>query len=245
MRKEPSHRSEMVSQLLFGECVEIMEEEANFVRVTCQNDGYKGWVQANQLTIAPAPQFTDTYIGTWSQEIQVNGKTIHAPMGSPVCITKEGRVVYIGNTEIQCLSPNTTSFWDSSEKKFTQSNLEFLYRHFLNSPYLWGGKSVFGIDCSGFVQQVYKMLGVKLLRDAYLQAQQGVLVEKLHQTQLGDLAFFKNEKGSIVHVGIVLESNQIVHASGNVRIDTLDDEGIINSETGKRTHQLSVTRRML
>jgi len=245
MRKEPSHRSEMVSQLLFGEYVEIMEAEQNFVRAKCQYDGYTGWVQANQLTIAQETFSTETYIGTWLQEIQVNGKTIHAPMGSPIFSTKEEQVVYIGNTEIRYLSSDNNSYWDSSGKKLTQSNLELLYRNFLDSPYLWGGKSVFGIDCSGFVQQVYKMLGIKLLRDAYLQAEQGVLVDKLHQTQLGDLAFFKNENGNIVHVGIILERNQIVHASGNVRIDMLDDDGIINSETGKRTHQLCVIRRML
>ena len=103
---------------------------------------------------------------------------------------------------------------------------------------------MFGIDCSGFVQQVYKMLGVRLLRDAYLQAEQGIEVENLNQGKLGDLAFFNNEKGRIVHVGILLENNQIVHASGNVRIDTIDDNGIINHETGKRTHQLCLIKRM-
>ena len=135
--------------------------------------------------------------------------------------------------------------WNIAEKDFTKSNLEYVYQEYLDTPYLWGGKSAFGIDCSGFVQQVYKMFGIKLLRDAYLQAEQGVPVQNLAQSKLGDLAFFKNENGRIVHVGMLLENHKIVHASGNVRIDIIDENGIINSETGKRTHQLSLIKRMI
>jgi len=244
MRKEPSHRSEMVSQLLFGEFVEVMEEEDNFIRVRCLYDDYVGWVQSNQLTSVERILTTSVYSGNWLQEVSVNGKTVHIPMGTPVYSTQEERVVRIGTSEIRYLSTDKTCYWTASEEKFTKNNLELIYKIFLNSPYLWGGKSVFGIDCSGFVQQVYKMLGVRLLRDAYLQAEQGIEVENLDQGKLGDLAFFNNEKGRIVHVGILLENNQIVHASGNVRIDTIDDNGIINHETGKRTHQLCLIKRM-
>jgi cell wall-associated NlpC family hydrolase len=102
---------------------------------------------------------------------------------------------------------------------------------------------VFGIDCSGFTQQVFKMFGVKLLRDAYLQAEQGAKLESIEKAGLGDLAFFQNANGKITHVGIVLENNQIVHASGKVRIDNLDGEGVVNMETRKRTHRLHSMRR--
>jgi len=245
MRKEPLHRSEMVSQLLCGEFVEVMEEEENFVRVKCLYDDYEGWVQANQLTSVEQTLATDTYTGNWLQQMLVNGKNVHIPMGSPVYSTEEEQVVSFGTSEIRYLSTDTTCYWTVTEKKFTKSNLEFIYQKFLNSPYLWGGKSVFGIDCSGFVQQVNKMFGVRLLRDAYLQAEQGIVVENLDKAKLGDLAYFNNENGRIVHVGILLDNNQIVHASGNVRIDTIDDNGIINSETGRSTHNLCLIRRML
>jgi gamma-D-glutamyl-L-lysine dipeptidyl-peptidase len=244
MRKDPSHRSEMVSQILFGEFVETSEVEENFVRVKCLYDDYTGWVQSNQLTIAEQIMSTPVYCGNWSHEILINGRTIHISMGSPLYNIKD-HVVYIGKNEVRYVPTDNSCYWNITDKGFTKANLEYVYQKYLDTPYLWGGKSVFGIDCSGFVQQVFKMFGIKLLRDAYLQAEQGVLVPDLAQTKLGDLAFFKNENGRIVHVGILLENRQIVHASGNVRIDTVDENGIINSETGKRTHQLCLIRRMI
>lgn len=242
MRKEPSHRSEMVSQLLFGEYAEILEEAEHFVRVKCLYDDYEGWVQSNQLAIVEEVLTTDTYIGNWTEEVLVNGSCINVPMCSPVYKSKQD-LVRIGNAEIRYLPSDRECYWNNKEKRLYPAPLENIYQKFINTPYLWGGKSVFGIDCSGFVQQVFKMFGGKLLRDAYLQAEQGVSVDSLDQTKPGDLAFFHNEKGKVIHVGIVLENNQIVHASGKVRIDTVDEGGIVNKETGKRTHQLHSIRR--
>lgn len=108
---------------------------------------------------------------------------------------------------------------------------------------MWGGRSVYGIDCSGFVQQVFKLFGIRLLRDAYLQAGQGIPVQRIEESVLGDLAFFQNEEGRITHVGIILGNNEIVHASGQVRIDTVDGQGILNRDNGKRTHRLHSVRR--
>jgi cell wall-associated NlpC family hydrolase len=131
----------------------------------------------------------------------------------------------------------------AGQRKLTAATLAAVYQHFLNSPYLWGGKSVFGIDCSGFVQQVLKMFGIKLLRDAYLQAEQGQPVQSLQEAKLGDLAFFQNEKGKVTHVGIMLDEGKIIHASGQVRIDTLNKDGIV-TEAGERTHSLHSVRRI-
>lgn len=242
VRKEPSHKSEMVSQLLFGEYVEVMEENRDFLKISCLYDGYEGWVQANQLTVAEEVFTTDTYIGCWAQKVLINGECIHVPICSPVYASKE-QALHFGKTEIRYLSQDEKCYWKTGEAGLTQVNLETIYKKFLGSPYLWGGKSVFGIDCSGFVQQVFKMFGVKLLRDAFLQEKQGSLVETINQTKLGDLAFFQNEKGRVIHVGIILENNRIIHASGKVRIDTIDEKGIVNIETGKRTHQLHSMRR--
>lgn len=241
MRKEPFHRSEMVSQLLFGEYVEILDEEEHFIKAKCLVDGYEGWVQSSQLTRVEEVLETNKYISTWIEEISINGKSKNVPMCSPVYSTKQGKIMF-GRTEVNYFMDDD-SFWDSSQHAITKSSLKEVYNKFIDTPYLWGGKSVFGIDCSGFAQQVFKMFGIKLLRDAYLQAEQGSSVSSLAETKLGDLAFFQNEDGRVIHVGIILENNQIVHASGKVRIDTMDVNGIINIETGKRTHQLHSMRR--
>lgn len=241
MRKEAAHRSEMVSQLLFGEYVEILEEEEYFSKVKCLYDGYDGWVQSNQLTPVNKVFETNKYVNSWIEEISINRRKMNIPMCSPVYSTDHGRV-HFGEVEVDYFMDDD-SFWNSSEHTVTKSSLKEVYSKFIDAPYLWGGKSVFGIDCSGFVQQVFKMFGIRLLRDAYLQAGQGSVVSGLAETRLGDLAFFQNENGRVTHVGIILENHQIIHASGKVRIDTIDEDGIINSETGKRTHQLHSIRR--
>ncbi len=116
---------------------------------------------------------------------------------------------------------------------------------YLNAPYLWGGKSPFGIDCSGFVQMVYKLSGIFLKRDAAQQAQQGELVNFIHETQLGDLAFFENDEGNFVHVGIILDNEHIIHASGKVRIDKIDHNGIYNEQSRRYTHKLRLIKRII
>ena len=240
MRKEPAHRSEMVSQLLFSEYVDVFEEDGDFTHVKCLYDDYSGWVQSNQLTPVTIDKIphTSIYLGDWVNEVLLNGTCINVPFACPLYTDNNNGTITIGKSEFQYV---TGAKWDSMESKPTESELEKAYGKFINTPYLWGGKSVYGIDCSGFAQQVYKLFGIKLLRDAYLQASQGKEV-KLEDAKYGDLAFFHNEKGRIVHVGIILNNRQIVHASGKVRIDAIDDLGIVNRETGKRTHHLHSVR---
>jgi cell wall-associated NlpC family hydrolase len=127
--------------------------------------------------------------------------------------------------------------------QFNAERINQIARKYLDVPYLWGGKSLCGIDCSGFCQQVFKQFEIKLPRDAYQQAAYGEVVGFLQEVQCGDLAFFDNEEGRITHVGIMLSTNEIIHSSGKVRIDKIDHQGIINSETGARTHQLRIIKR--
>lgn len=245
MRKEPSHRSEMVSQILFGEYVSIEESNDHFVFVTCLNDGYKGWVQANQLTRVPEEQVlaTTAYIGTCAEEVWVNGHRRMMPFGVPVYSPeKSGQPLPFGNKQI-CYRVPDEAIWQSTKQVFSKENLKPVVEIFLETPYLWGGKTIFGIDCSGFVQQVFKLFGVRLLRDAYLQAEQGRAVKNFADAGFGDLAFFQNESERITHVGLLLDDREIVHASGKVRIDPIDDEGIVNREDGQRTHRLHSFRR--
>ena len=242
MRKEATHRSEMVSQLLFGEYVEVLEDGGDFWRVKCLYDGYEGWVQASQLKPADEVKKTDVFVGHWSGKVSINDHVKPIPFSAPVFAVNEP--VLISGVKLSYdLSP--AAIWQSGLEHLNAATLLPAYSPYLDTPYLWGGKSVFGIDCSGFAQQVFKLFGIKLLRDAYQQATQGEAVSDLDASQAGDLAFFHNEAGRITHVGILLRPDQIVHAAGKVRIDVIDKDGIINVDTGKRTHQLHSIRRFI
>jgi hypothetical protein len=186
---------------------------------------------------------TNEYIGVNYEEVLINWRCRNMPFGVPIYYPHPpAQYLQFGSTQV-VYSVLEQAAWNTEQKEFNKKNLDTIIWIFLDTPYLWGGKSMFGIDCSGFVQQVFKMFGIPLLRDAYLQAEQGSLINTMEETRLGDLAFFHNEKGRITHVGIILENNQIVHASGKVRIDKFDAKGIINYETGERTHELHSMRR--
>jgi cell wall-associated NlpC family hydrolase len=131
------------------------------------------------------------------------------------------------------------------EKLLTTKGIAENAYMYLHSPYLWGGRTPFGIDCSGFTQMVYKLAGIKLKRDAWQQAEQGSLIHLVDEARQGDLAFFDNDEGRIIHVGIVLPNNKIIHASGKVRLDSLDHHGIFNQETKKYTHNLRLIKRFV
>jgi gamma-D-glutamyl-L-lysine dipeptidyl-peptidase len=239
MRKEPSHRSEMVSQLLFGEFVQVHESDEQFSRITCEYDGYEGWVQSNQLETTDNLFESKNFTTGWVEEVKLNESIVHVPMAVPVY-----KELVAGNTEIEYSSP-LERYWDSRKHQLNENEVFKIASQYLETSYLWGGRSNFGIDCSGFVQQVYKLFGIKLLRDASMQVGQGNSVNGLDEALPCDLAFFNNEAGRITHVGIVLSNNKIIHASGKVRIDKLTAEGIFNSANDKQTHRLHSIRRFL
>ncbi len=239
LRSEASHRSEMVSQLLFGEAAEIMEATKDFAKVRCLYDGYVGWAQTAQLaetdeTIALMKPLSFTF--TRNAAVLLNGMQLYVPVATPVFENRS-----IGNYQIHYPDDETLLFDASFFRDEIIKMATLLYE---NVPYLWGGKSSFGIDCSGFAQQVFKLFDKRLLRDTNQQATQGEVIGFLQETQCGDLAFFDNEDGKIIHVGILLNQEEIVHASGSVRIDPIDAYGIINRNTGQRTHKLRVIKRM-
>jgi hypothetical protein len=242
LRLESSDRSEIVSQVLFGEHFEILEQQMQWSRIKMHFDGYEGWVDSKQYQVISDSNFSqlsDEPIVLSSDLIEyvTGGSNLLMP------IPLGASVSFLTNDTI-----NTNGFAFEGTKingvkdKKNLINTAFLY---LNAPYLWGGKTPFGIDCSGFTQMVYKLNGYKLLRDAAQQSGQGEALSFIEESEPGDLAFFDNEEGIIIHVGIIMQNNYIIHASGKVRIDRLDHLGIYNAETNKHTHKLRVIKKII
>lgn len=239
MRAEGSHKSEQVSQLVFGDVCEVLDTNNDFVLVRSAYDGYEGWCQKVQLQQVSneAAYFPTVLTNKWLSEVMVNDQPMMVPAGSNIgfCIDKPA---VMGPFVI-----TTKEAGYAVPLKPASHLLQEVALLYLNTPYQWGGRTVFGVDCSGFTQMVYRFCGVPLLRDASQQATQGQVVDFVQEATLGDLAFFDNEEGHITHVGIMLNNRQIIHASGKVRIDTIDHAGILNSETGTRTHKLRIIKR--
>lgn len=240
MRKEAAHRSEMVSQLLFGELARVEEQSGDFIRIHSSYDEYEGWCQRSQLVMLDeAPVFQNSRLTEeWSAAVMVNGETMMVGAGTPLDFFT-GNMLSLPGFDITY----TGSYWDTGKALFEEEQVTHQAKKYLNTAYLWGGRSVFGIDCSGFAQQVFRHFGIRLPRDAYQQAALGETIGFLQEARCGDLAFFDNPEGRITHVGIMLSPATIIHAAGQVRIDPIDNMGIVHAQTGKRTHQLRIIKR--
>jgi len=240
LRAQPSHASEQVSQLLFGETFEIMERFENWLRIITTFDGYEGWL--NELQLVPID--SDTYTKIVSAKAittrsfvaaalkEADNSLLYIPFGSTLPFFANGK----------CTVGSDTFSVDTNGNM--ENLLEIAYS-FINTPYQWGGRTHFGIDCSGFAQAVMRTQGVNLKRDAWQQAEQGSVVDFLQSATLGDLAFFDNPEGRITHVGIMLNNEMIIHASGKVKIEQIDDQGIYSAEQKKYTHKLRIIKRYL
>lgn len=245
LRAEPSHRSEMVSQLLFGETFEVLEQRQSWLRINTEFDNYEGWIpeaQSEQITAEDFKSLSNNsgFLSYDLLQVLINKNSVFSVVLGSNLPFYENRTCRI--------SDRSYSFEGNARKpdaiESKRTVLENAYM-FMNAPYLWGGRSPFGIDCSGYTQMVYKLSGIKLQRDAHQQAQQGQTVHLLDEAHPGDMAFFDNEEGKITHVGMLLSNNKIIHSSGKVRIDNIDHHGIYNGDTKRYSHNLRLIRRVL
>ena len=237
MRLEAADTAEMVTQVLYGETFKVLEQRKKWSRIRLQFDRYEGWVDNKQFTLVSeddykllndtAPAYSADLVAMITTE---TAQVLAIPIGCNVAAASFLEHTFEGATI------------SAPQNKSLIIETALLY---LNAPYLWGGKTPFGIDCSGFTQMCYKINGHELLRDASQQATQGTPLSFIEESEPGDLAFFDNAEGAIVHVGIIMEDNYIIHAHGNVRIDRLDHTGIFNYEQRKHTHKLRVIKRIV
>ncbi len=244
LRIEPNDSSEMISQLLFGEHFKILEIRKEWSKIRIAYDNYEGWVDNKQY---------ENIIKETFDKLENSAPILAAELIDFAIDKKQNLItVPIGSSlpfyNNQNLIVNTNNFQYEgaiiSQKIPKELIIETAFKY-LNAPYLWGGKTPFGIDCSGFTQMVYKLCGYKLLRDASQQASQGEVLSFIEESEPGDLAFFDNNEGVITHVGIIMPDNYIIHAHGKVRVDRLDHSGIFNINSHKHTHKLRVIKKII
>jgi hypothetical protein len=249
VRKESSEKSEMTSQLLFGECFRILEMKNNWVLIESLFDNHQGWADEIMITEISRDTFNMLASGAF---LTIRQKTID--------------IILADNSVLPVFAGSTIPFFDKYSGKFAIEGREFRISEklhcpgiknirqeieniallYYNSPYLWGGRSPWGIDCSGLTQIAFKICGIKLPRNSYQQAECGKPVADLKRSKKGDLAFFtKGSPVEITHTGILLEQDRIIHASGRVRTDMIDEKGIFNEERDAYTHRLVTIRNVI
>jgi len=238
IRASADQASEQLSQLLYGDLYKITDHRKDWNKIRVTFDGTEGWIQKNQLNPI-------------SKEVYKEYKAIKEPAHASDLIS----FVSVGESQLipvllGSVVQHTEVLNHRHEGDLVRGKLEKNYLvnsalQYLNAPYQWGGKSPFGIDCSGLAQMVYKINGYSLPRDAREQANIGEALSFVEESSAGDLAFFDNQEGVITHVGVIMDNNHVIHAHGKVRIDRLDQTGIYDVELGSYTHRLRVIKKII
>ena len=246
VRNQPSDQSEMTNQLIFGDLLTILDAKGSWLLTCTLHDEYEGWVDIKQITIIEHNAFEKlnnkqpVYLSsTCGRAIADNEKATSIVMGSRLhnfinntIVISNGTYLVVGNIQSEISGCTGQDIVDIAMK-------------YIGAPYLWGGRSPFGIDCSGLTQVVFSMMGIQLKRDAQLQADQGEIINFITEATAGDLAFFDNADDKITHVGIIIDNKHIIHASGEVRVDNIDHQGIYNEKLKKYTHRLRIIKRII
>lgn len=247
VRASAGEEAEQLTQLLFGETVEILDTKDRWYYIRNNYDGQTGWVDFKMITPMTETEYQTYTSSDLSHMVcvpmafcvsEANQQTIPLTAGTHLANYKDGQFEILGAKFL--IDSNMVS----APKELNDSTFMQTMRFFLNIPYLWGGKNAMGMDCSGFSGVLMSLFGKKLLRNAREQATQGTPIADISQAKAGDLAFFdhhrrkENPSRRISHVGVMIDPEHIVHCSGRVKIEKIDSIGIINTETGKYSHDL-------
>ncbi len=237
LRAEAADSSELVTQVLYGEVFKVLESRKKWSRIRLAYDTYEAWIDNKQFLFIEEENYND---------ISKQTPIVCEDLVDMVSTQDNQMISIVMGSSLNALDLLNHEFEGSSvQEKFAKDNVINTALLYLNTPYLWGGKTPFGIDCSGFTQMVYKLNGHKLKRDASQQVEQGEALSFIEESEPGDLAFFDNAEGDITHVGIIMKDNYIIHAHGKVRIDRLDHTGIFNIHTSLHTHKLRVIKSII
>ncbi|HRS53758.1 MAG TPA: C40 family peptidase [Bacteroidales bacterium] len=247
MRLEPSHKAEMVNQMLFGELYSVLETYNNWYKIVLQHDNYIGWIPHTGYN----PISTNDFNKILNQKPYISGnlythiKVVNSyieewlPAGSflyPI----NNNTFYAGNIRFSINSKDDVILIKDHQEYSIYSAASL----FIGSPYLWGGRSPMGIDCSGLVQIAARMAGIFLPRDTSEQVHKGETIDFISEARAGDIAFFEDNEGNIIHTGIINDNGDIIHAHGYVRIDGIDHNGIYNKDTYVYSHKLRIIKRI-
>lgn len=250
VRAEPTDRAELVTELLFGECYTVLLTQGNWLRIEVAADKYLGWIDSKQHR-----PVSDGYFKAWCAQdhprvLDVVQVVSSATTRQPITLGCrlpffDGMTLKLGDGNSLFYNGTATSLAHAGQPERQLALLRKMGQQFKQAPYVWGGKNLFGIDCSGLMQTLFGLIGIQLPRDAKQQIALGEPVDFVTQARPGDLAFFDNAEGAIVHVGLVQEDSLILHASGEVRLDSLDHHGIFNRDRQKYSHKLRLIKRLL
>jgi len=252
MREVPSHRSQLVSQLLFGDAYQIEETLCDWLKIKTLDCGYEGYIDKklwNEMHEDDATEYNalDKYLVTdyliFIKEFETN-VTFPVFMGASFPYPKDNLLILGNAIFVMELPKEHVNLLPPTLSEPQMKILQFA-SGFLQAPYLWGGRTPAGIDCSALVQLTFKSINLQLPRDASQQVNQGISIDFATEWQIGDVAFFDNDEGKIIHVGIICGKNQILHSSGFVKIDSLDTTGIYNKQLEQYTHKLRVVKRLI
>lgn len=241
LRSGPTHRAEMLSQVLFGEKYRVLDQVDHWLKIETEFDSFTGWIDMNHLQHCLIRNEESGHV--------LNRSLLCFKSDKTKMILEAGCEIYNPDPGQSCFTAGEhlyTTAKDFSSNYYTVADTSAdTAMRFINSPYIWGGRIPSGIDCSGLTQLVYKIHGKKLPRNSWQQAETGEDVAFINEAEPGDLVFFDNENGKISHVGIIISRGLVIHASGRVRIDQIDHQGIYKQEIGAYSHRLRMIRRVV
>jgi cell wall-associated NlpC family hydrolase len=241
LRSGPSHKTEMLSQVLFGEKYSVIDKVGSWLKIETLFDNYMGWIDGDHLQHSPDDSIAVGHV--------LNRSLLCFKKDSSQMVLEAGCEVFNPDFERKIFFAGTNQYTTCNEFSnsyiSTEDSLADSAIKYINSPYIWGGRIPSGIDCSGLTQLVYKIKGIRIPRDSWKQAESGKSVDFIDQSETGDLVFFDNDRGKISHVGMILSRGLVIHASGKVRVDSIDHQGIFKQEIGRYSHRLRMIRRIL